>query len=172
MCSSSPSVRDRASIAPVGGHFATLNAEELLRADVGIDAVVRFAGEESLVSIAQGALDEEERAAGVPGLLFRDRSGSLRKGAPPRLTSPTVLARAARFEALPEHLGFAAADLVASRGCEAHCGYCCISAASSLAEREGNDQLDGNRRYERRSIESLADEMATLYHEQGARVFN
>src|SRR5262245_42014406 len=32
-----------------GGHFATLNAEEILASPAGVDAVVRFAGEEALV---------------------------------------------------------------------------------------------------------------------------
>jgi hypothetical protein len=83
-----------------------------------------------------------------------------------------VLARATRFDALPEHLGFAAADMVASRGCEAHCAYCCVAAASALARRESIESGRAPAAYERRSVEVLADEMATLYHHYGARVFN
>lgn len=153
----------------VGGHFATLNAEELLHSAAQIDAVVQFAGEEALVAIARGALDAEETARRVPGLVFRDRAGSLCRGAAPRWTSPSVLAGARRFEPLPEHLGFPAADLIASRGCEAHCSYCCIAAATDLA-RAGAE--DGKSVYERRSLSSLAEEIASLHHEHGARVFN
>lgn len=166
-----------------GGHFATLNAEDLLNQGSDIDAVVQFAGEEALVAIARGALDDDVRARQVPGLVFRDKDGVVRRGASPRWTSPTVLARAARFEPLPEHLGFGAADLVASRGCEAHCSYCCVAAASDLARREsahsaGQPGEASDRAgtaeagYERRSFESLCDEIAMLYHEHGARVFN
>lgn len=36
-----------------GGHFATLHARELLELDAGVDAVVRFAGEEALVALLQ-----------------------------------------------------------------------------------------------------------------------
>jgi anaerobic magnesium-protoporphyrin IX monomethyl ester cyclase len=153
----------------LGGHFATLNASELLEAGAGIDAVVRFAGEEALVAIAEGALDNAERRRRIPGVVFRDEHGVTQHGAPPRWTSPTVLARAARFEPLPEHLGFVAADLVASRGCESHCGYCCIAAASDLARKETGDP---GAIYERRPMESLAEEIANLHHERGARVFN
>jgi hypothetical protein len=156
----------------VGGHFATLNAEDLLRADAGIDAVVRFAGERALVAIAQGALDDGARASRTPGLVFKDSNGDVRKGAPPEWTSPSVLARATRFDALPEHLGFAAADMVASRGCEAHCAYCCVAAASDLARRESIESGRAPAAYERRSVEVLAEEMAALYHDYGARVFN
>src|SRR5207253_1600936 len=34
-----------------GGHFATLNAEEILNSPAGVDVVVRFAGEEALVGL-------------------------------------------------------------------------------------------------------------------------
>jgi anaerobic magnesium-protoporphyrin IX monomethyl ester cyclase len=156
----------------IGGHFATLNAEELLRADTGLDAVVRFAGEQALLAIVDGALDDEPRAALVPGLVFRGQSGEIRIGAPAQLTSPSVLAGASRSEALPRHLGFVAADLVSSRGCEARCAYCCIAAASELARAEARRGGDAGGGYERRSAAALADEIAALHHEHGARVFN
>jgi hypothetical protein len=108
-------------LAPhLGGHFATLNAEDLLRAGAGIDAVRRFARESAIAAIAQGALDDE-RAQRTPGRVFLDSLGQVRAGAPPVWTSSSVLTRGWRVGALPEHLGFAAADLVSSRGCEAHC---------------------------------------------------
>lgn len=154
----------------VGGHFATLNAEALLRSPAEIDAVVQFAGEEALVALSRGALDDEKRATEVPGLVFRDARGEIRKGARPRWTSPAVLSRMPRFDPLPSHLGFSAADLVSTRGCEAHCSYCCIAAATDLARR-GSDEHDSEVT-ERRSPPALADEMAALFHEHGARVFN
>jgi hypothetical protein len=153
----------------LGGHFATLNAGDLLLSGAGIDAVVRFAGEEALVEIARGALDDPERRNRIPGVVFVDDRGDVKRGAPPKWTSPTVLAQAARFEPLPEHLGFVAADLVASRGCESHCGYCCIAGVSDLARRESGG---ADAAYERRPLESLAAEIAELHHQYGACVFN
>jgi len=67
---------------------------------------------------------------------------------------------------LPVHLGFAAADIVGSRGCEAHCAYCCVAGASSLAERAGGT------RYQRDGVPALAEHIARLYHDAGARAFN
>jgi hypothetical protein len=145
----------------VGGHFATLNAEELLRDVPGIDAVVRFGGEAALVALLQRGLDDVAR---VPGLVCRARDGALRHGAAPALD---VLPRAFTDdeEAPPLHLGFRAADLVLSRGCEAHCGYCCVAGASDAAERLGA-------RYERRDVGQIADTVAALHHEADVRVFN
>ena len=62
--------------------------------------------------------------------------------------------RSARFRAplhgdeLPLHLGFRAADLVGSSGCEAHCSYCCVAATTRLAAteaRRGRDAIGGRR---------------------------
>lgn len=100
----------------IGGHFATLNAEALLESPAKIDAVVQFAGEEALVAVSNGALDDDAQASKVSGLVFRDSRGEIRKGAPPRWTSPAILSSLRRFESLPDHLGFPAADLVSSRG--------------------------------------------------------
>ena len=153
--------RGYAGLVVVGGHFATLNAEELLRDVPGIDAVVRFGGEAALVALLQSGLDDD--VARVPGLVCRARDGALRHGAAPALD---VLPRAfTDDDALPLHLGFRAADLVLSRGCEAHCGYCCVAGASDVAERLGA-------RYERRDVGQIADTLASLHHEAGVRVFN
>jgi hypothetical protein len=141
-----------------GGHFATLNAQALLELPAGIDCVVQLAGEQALVALAQGA-ERDEALAALPGLVFRAANGEIRKGAPPAALAP--LARV-RERTLPNHLGFPAADLVLSRGCEAHCAYCCIPAASALAPH----------RYERPSAEAVAEHIAALHHERGARVFN
>jgi hypothetical protein len=152
--------RGFAGLVVVGGHFATLNAEELLRDVPGIDAVVRFGGEAALVALLRDGLDVD--VSRVPGLLCRDRTGGLRAGAAPALD---LLPRTfADEDAPPLHLGFPAADLVLSRGCEAHCGYCCVAGASDVAERLGA-------RAERRDIGQIADTIASLCR-GGVRVFN
>jgi hypothetical protein len=154
--------RGYGGLVVVGGHFATLNAEELLRDVPGIDAVVRFGGEAALVALLGGGLEGD--VAHVPGLVYRDRDGVLRAGAAPSLD---VLPRtfAEDGDATPLHLGFRAADLVLSRGCEAHCGYCCVAGASDAAERLGA-------RYERRDVAQIADTLASLHLEEGVRVLN
>src|SRR5579862_4444788 len=142
--------RGYAGLIVVGGHFATLNTEELLRDVPGLDAVVRFGGEAALVALLERGLDGD--VARVPGLVCRGRDGALRHGGVPALD---VLPRAFTEDddEQPRHRGFRAADLVLSRGCEAHCGYCCVAGVSDEAERLGT-------RYERRDVAEIADTVA------------
>jgi hypothetical protein len=141
-----------------GGHFATLNAEDILRSPAGVDVVVRFAGEAALVGLLRGEPPES-----LAGALWVDGE-TLREGAPPELGR--AIPREARPPELPQHLGFPAADLVVSRGCEAHCAYCCVAGAG--------DELRRRRQaaWWRPEIADIADEIAWLWHERGARVFN
>jgi hypothetical protein len=111
--------RGYAGTIVVGGHVAALAGEHILAAATGVDVVVELGGEQALVGLARG---EDPRS--LPGTVTRTG-----RGRPPIAVRP----RAIRRERLSEHLGFGAADLIASRGCEAHCGYCCIAAVSDLA---------------------------------------
>jgi hypothetical protein len=140
-----------------GGHFATLNADEIVASPAGVDVVVRFAGETALVGLLRG-----EPPSSLPGTVWFD--GQVRHGAPP-LTSDGI-PRAARAGQLPLHLGFPAADLVVSRGCEARCAYCCVAGAADVLRREGQAP------YQRPTAAHIAEEIAWLWHERGARVFN
>lgn len=149
-----------------GGHFATLNAEEILRAPSGVDAVVRFAGEEALVGLARGG-DEDELAA-LPGVLLRRSEGGVRVGAPARLRDEID-----EPEELGLHLGFPSADVILSRGCEARCAYCCVAGVADLAETEAERGGGGAEaaRHVRGSIDRIADRIASLWR-RGARVFS
>jgi hypothetical protein len=152
-----------------GGHFATIDAGGVLEACPEVDAVVRFAGEEAIVALARGDAWRD-----VPGLVFRGAGGVV-YGAPPRVSPP--LHTPARDAALPEHLGFPAADLVASHGCLERCAYCCVAGKSAMAAREasragGDPERVREARYARRDVEALADEVAALFHERGVRVLN
>jgi hypothetical protein len=148
----------------VGGHFATLNAEEIVRSDAGVDAAVRFAGEEALVGMLRGATEAE--LLGLPGVVVRDRTGRVRAGAPPQLVDVRGIARPEGAH-LPEHLGFRSVDLMVSRGCEHRCAYCCVAATSALAAR-----IEGAASHARLGVGSIAEEMSVLYRDHGARVFN
>ena len=158
--------RGYAGLVVAGGHFATLNAEALLREVASIDAVVKFAGEAALIALLRGGMAQD--LTSVPGLIARSPTspGELIAGAPP-VNSPGGDTSGV-FHApadQPVHLGFAAADLVSSRGCEAHCSYCCVAGASDLAARFGP-------RAERHGVAAIAEEIAALYHERRVRVFN
>src|SRR5262249_10472943 len=67
-----------------------------------------------------------------------------------------VRPRALHRDVLGEHLGFGAADLIISRGCHAHCGYCCVATVSDLAEQGGAP------RQVTREVAAIADEIADI----------
>ena len=134
----------------VGGHLATLAPDAILSCDA-VDVVVELAGEPALVGLARG---EDPRA--LPGT--RTRAG---RGLPP----VPVQVQALRRTKLSEHLGFGAADLIVSRGCPAHCGYCCVATVSNENERAGGG------RHVVREIAPIADEIADVA-QLGGRAFH
>ncbi|HTM21800.1 MAG TPA: radical SAM protein, partial [Kofleriaceae bacterium] len=143
--------RGFAGTIAVGGHLASLAAGEILAAPAGVDVVVRLAGEPAIVGLAAG---DDPRS--LPGAVTRDGEGP-----PPSPVKP----RPPRREQLAEHLGFGSADLIVSRGCEAHCAYCCVAGVSDLA------RVHGGVRYQRREVEAIADELAELTA-RGGRAFH
>jgi hypothetical protein len=157
-----------------GGHFASLNAADILNEVSEIDVVVRLAGEPALVGLAHGARTPEQ-LGGLPGAVFRGDDGAVRMGAPARPVVP--VAGALHSDDLPLHLGFRAVDLVGSSGCEAHCSYCCVAATTRLAEtearrgREGSADDAATSGAMRWTSDRLAEEIAGHYHARAARVF-
>jgi len=135
----------------VGGHVATLAADEILAANACVDVVVELAGEDALVGLARG-----RDPLTLPGTRTRDGRG---------LAAIPVAPRAIRRERLGDHLGFGAADLVMSRGCAASCGYCCVAAVSAATEAAGG------KRHVRSDVAWIADEIAELAR-RGARAFH
>jgi hypothetical protein len=156
-----------------GGHFATLNASDILNEVPEVDVVVRLAGEDALVGLARGARTHQQVAA-LPGAVFRGDDGAVRVGAPARAVKPVP--GDGQDGELPTHLGFRAADLVGSTGCEASCSYCCVAATTRLASAEalraGTTATDAAASgVTRWTSDRLAAEIAALYHRRAARVF-
>jgi hypothetical protein len=146
-------LRDRGypGMIVVGGHVAALAGDHILAAPTGVDVVVELGGEDAIVGLARG-----DDPLSLPGTVTRAGRG--------RAAIP-VRPRAIRRERLSEHLGFGAADLIGSRGCEAHCGYCCIAAVSDVAAR------GGGARHEGRELAAIADEISELA-DRGGRAFH
>lgn len=135
----------------VGGHVASLAAEEILAAPAGVDVVVELAGEEALVGLARGDDPRE-----LPGTVTRHG-----RGRPARAVSACGLPRARTGT----HLGFGAADLLFSRGCAARCGYCCVATVSTMAEDAGEP------RHVALAVETVADTIAA-HARAGDRAFH
>jgi anaerobic magnesium-protoporphyrin IX monomethyl ester cyclase len=145
-----------------GGHVPTAAWRELLDCCPAIDTVVRHDGEVTLVELG-AALDDPARWGDIPGVCARDPEGRPR-AAPARrqLDDLDTLPFPVRDRPFALHAGVPFTTISGSRGCFADCNYCCISSWHRSAQ---------GKRYRYRSAGNVAEEMARLYHDRGARVF-
>lgn len=134
----------------VGGHVANLAADEILACGA-VDIVVELAGEAALVGLARG-----QHWRTLPGTITREGRG---------LPAQPVAVQTIPRTRLGEHLGFGAADLIVSRGCPAHCGYCCVASVADATERASGV------RHIVRDVDRIADEIADAIA-LGARAFH
>ena len=148
-----------------GGHFPTFAYAEVLERFTAIDSVVRHEGEDAICELC----DALERGAGIEelgtiaGLAYRLHDGSVTAApARPLCADLDALPMPKRFGEPQIHLGIPAAFIVGSRGCYGHCTFCCINAFIRDA---------GGPKYRERSAANIADEMASLRRERGARMF-
>ena len=158
-----------------GGALATIGRQELLAKHPGIDSIVRHDGETPIILLAQRvaqALPADE----LPGVTTRSGDGQ-----PALVTDSAAICLQPRHPSpLPRLLGLPVARMVASRGCPGRCSYCSPAAIQQQAVSEGlaaghglpELQAAGVGGTRRRAAPSVADEMAQLYHTNGARVFH
>lgn len=140
-----------------GGPWATLCRSRLLRSTDGVDSVVRHEGEAALLALVQSLV--AGRATGtVPGVTTREGDGPTA----PEETGAFTRAAPSR-DVFRKYAGVPAAKVAATRGCSHRCIYC------GLAAFHGSR---GRSTIQRRSVEHVADEMASLYHDGGVRFFH
>jgi len=143
-----------------GGHFAAFHATELLRDHPAFDSIAHGEGEELMVELC-ASLEAPQR---VPGLTLRDPGGQVVTTAPrpnrSDLDSRPWPTRPQRFHS---YLGLPIANLLSGRGCFGSCHFCSIHATH---------RLNGGRRFRQRCVDSVAAELAELYHQRGVRIFN
>jgi radical SAM superfamily enzyme YgiQ (UPF0313 family) len=145
----------------VGGHFPTFAFREVLERYRVIDSVVRHEGEVTLVELCD-RLARGEPLSGVRGLVHRREDGELHAEATRPLASDLDAIRFPKRVGEPQlHMGIPAAFLVGTRGCYGHCTFCCINAYIDDA---------GGERYRSRSAANVADEVAQVRRERGARM--
>jgi anaerobic magnesium-protoporphyrin IX monomethyl ester cyclase len=144
----------------VGGHFPTIEYENILHNHPSIDSVVRHEGERTLPELCL-RLSRGETLADLPGLATR-RGEVIVVADRRRLADLDDLAFPDRRGRPRTALGVPYAPVMGSRGCYGDCAFCCIHAFSRHA--------DGPR-YRRRSPESIVHEIALDYRQRGVRIF-
>ncbi|MEN8144221.1 MAG: radical SAM protein [Gemmatimonadota bacterium] len=109
----------------MGGHFPSLSAPETLRAVPGLDSVVKFEGELTLLELCDRlSTGQDWREAG--GLVFRDQHGLVESESRHLLHRLDDLPYPARDYEAEMVLGRRAMPLLASRGCARTCSFCSI----------------------------------------------
>jgi hypothetical protein len=125
-----------------------------------LDTVVRHEGEGTLVALLD-RLGRNESLRGISGLVWRDKGEIVVEPARPPVADLDTLPVPRRKQESFMVAGVPIAFALTSRGCMGECAYCSIRAF-------GKDQ--GGRRLRFRRAETVADEIAQLYHERGVRV--
>ncbi|MFD4668769.1 B12-binding domain-containing radical SAM protein [Lentzea sp. NPDC058450] len=145
----------------MGGHVPTFNDVGILQQSTGLDSVVRFEGEETLVELVS-CLDRNVAWTAIKGLSFR--SGEQVAANPPR---PLI----ADLDSIPfpvrdetsRHLGDPHFFVITTRGCPFTCTFCSIPAfyktPSGLAWRA-------------RSVANVLEELNHLRSAWGARTIS
>jgi len=144
-----------------GGHYATCAAAELLEHHPALDLIVLHEGEQTLVELCAAGFDPA-RYPSIPGLAYRDGTAIRRSAPRPALTDLDRLPHPDRRGPVRRLAGVRTAYLMGSRGCTSSCDYCCIVTLHRMAPGP---------RFRQRSVASVADEMAALYHRRGVRQF-
>lgn len=153
---------DPRQLIVAGGHYASCAAEALLAHHPEIDIIVIHEGEHTLVEIANAMPHPEGRLPQISGIAYRD--GAQIRFTTPRRTSDDLDALPFPDRRGPVHVlaGVPTSYMMGSRGCYGSCAYCCITTLHQLAP---------GKRFRRRNVEGIADEMAALYRQRGTRQF-
>lgn len=150
----------------VGGQFPTMAWREVLAGGHGVDSVVLHEGEQTLVDLLD-ALERGEshgRVGEVAGLAIVGDDGAPVRTAPrPLVEDLDELPFPRRYRPHARHEGVPFIPILGSRGCWGSCAFCSISTFYRDARR----QAGGGCALRLRSPESVAIEMALLWHAAG-----
>jgi radical SAM superfamily enzyme YgiQ (UPF0313 family) len=145
-----------------GGQFPTMAWRDVLGQPWGIDSVVLYEGEGTVVELLD-TLGRGGDLASVPGLALRGADGQPERTADRRLEDELDrLPFARRYRSHSQHMGIPFIPVMGSRGCWGRCSYCSITTMYADARRHG-----GARLLRHRSPQNIAEEMALLYHAAG-----
>lgn len=145
----------------VGGHYASFDPEEVLQRIPGLDSVVRFEGEQTLIDLA-GRLAAGSDWRDIEGIAYRDGGSVTVNPLRPPIKDLDTLPRPDRDSYPYEAEVLPTAAILGSRGCPWDCTFCSIRP---FYEAQG-----GSLRRFRQPAEVVA-EMLDLYQDRGVYLY-
>jgi radical SAM superfamily enzyme YgiQ (UPF0313 family) len=145
----------------MGGHYPSFDYGEVLRRMPGLDSVVRFEGEATLVELTQ-RLSAGEDWRTVPGLAFRRDAEIVATPLRPSVLDLDTLPWPYRADIDYQAHELPTASVLGSRGCPWDCTFCSI--------RPFYEAQEGPLRRLRRP-EAIVEEMAAVHRERDVPVF-
>ncbi len=143
-----------------GGHVPTFSYEDLLKDVKAFDTVVRHEGEQTLVELLQ-MIEDGISPKNILGLVWRKDNSIVVNPPRPFVKDLDTLKRPKRKREAMVAAGAPISFVIGSRGCIGDCAYCSIRAFSRDA---------GGPFMRQRSCDSVAEEIADLYHKQNVRI--
>lgn len=146
----------------MGGHYASFEPSEILARTPGLDSVVRFDGEMTLVSLLH-CLGTGSDWRALNGIAFRDECGEVRVAPLARVVEDLdLLPRPDRESIDYESHPMPTASVLGSRGCPWDCSFCSI--------RPFYEEQGGSLR-RLRSPRAVVEEMLDLHVNRGVPIF-
>lgn len=150
----------------MGGHYPSFDPSEVLDRIPGLDSIVRFEGEETLVELLD-YLASERDWTGLSGLACRDGDGIVRvNGHREPIEDLDSIPWPERSDIDYESSELPTASILASRGCPWDCSFCSIRPFYE----EQTTEHGGRLRRIRQAID-VVNEMEFLHRERGVRIF-
>jgi len=145
----------------IGGHFPSLSAGEALQLLAGVDSVVRFEGELTLLELVQ-AISTGADWRSIHGIAYRDGSGIFTTPVRALIQDLDQLPFPERSFEPEGALGFKAFPLLASRGCSRTCAFCSIQTFYRSVP---------GKLVRVRAPVKVVEEMRSLYEDRTASIF-
>jgi anaerobic magnesium-protoporphyrin IX monomethyl ester cyclase len=146
----------------LGGLYASVAYEEIIRKMPGVDTIVRFEGEQTYLELVN-AVHQPEKWEKIQSLVYRQNGQVVMNPLRPLIKDLGTIPEPAR-----DHLHTAMeiggyAYVISSRGCNGVCAYCVQQR--SVSDPKGS-------RWRGRDPEEVADEMEHLHKKFGIRMFS
>ncbi len=144
-----------------GGHYPSLVYAEALRSLPGVDCIVRFEGEYTLLEIAE-CLKKGSEWRQVQSIAYLAAGEVVATPLRPLISDLDSLPFPQRWSFAYRCLGIPVTSMLASRGCPRNCTFCSIRRFYSIPP---------GRPRRTRSPDNVVHEMLQLYLEHGVRIF-